>query len=577
MKKPLKILSWIVGSVVALLVLAVLVLPLVFDPNKYKDHITQAVKSATGRDLKIEGDIGWSVFPRLGISVGKVALSNAAGFGNEPFARVESVTVRVALFPLLTGRVAVDTIGIDGLTLNLAKNAAGRSNWDDLARAGGKPAPQPAPTDKPTPGEALGGIIINGVDVRRATVNFRDAAQNASYSVRDIELHTGKIAGGTPVELQLSLKLQYDQPAKQAQLTLRTQVTLAGNSVELRNFDLKFDDSRLTGSFAITDLQKLALRFDLALDKFDLDRYVPAAAPPSKDKVADAKSAAAQKAAEPVEIPLAALRLIDADGKLRIGSLKSFGIRSSDVSIQISAHKGVITLGPNTAKLYGGNYRGRTVLNVAGKTPQLQFDEKLEKVQLGPFLSDAQLFNYFSGEANLALKLSAAGHDATRIKQSLNGNVSVAVRDGAIDGIDLEKMEKQIKEVKNRAGGNLAQLAKALPELKPEKNDKTKFTKLGATAAVTNGIVANNDLAIEAPHVRVAGSGKISLPADTFDSYVLRVSDVPLVITGPLTAPKIRPDWNAITKSAIQEKKEEKKEELKQKGREKLRDLLKKR
>ena len=128
MKKALKILSWIVGSIVALLVLAILILPLVFDPNKYKGDIVQAVKVSTGRDLKIDGNIGWTVFPRIGISIGRVELGNAAGFGTDPFARVESATVRVALLPLFTGRVNVDTILIDGLALNLAKNAAGRSN-----------------------------------------------------------------------------------------------------------------------------------------------------------------------------------------------------------------------------------------------------------------------------------------------------------------------------------------------------------------------------------------------------------------------------------------------------------------
>src|SRR5688500_11244549 len=120
MKKFLKILGWTVGIVVGLLIVAVLVLPLVFDPNRYKDEIIQLVKTHTGRGLKIQGKIGWTIFPRIGISTGVLELSNAPGFGREPFARVASTTASVELLPLLTGNVRIGTVLIDGLTLNLA-------------------------------------------------------------------------------------------------------------------------------------------------------------------------------------------------------------------------------------------------------------------------------------------------------------------------------------------------------------------------------------------------------------------------------------------------------------------------
>ena len=82
---------------------------------------------------------------------------------------------------------------------------------------------------------------------------------------------------------------------------------------------------------------------------------------------------------------------------------------------------------------------------------------------------------------------------------------------------------------------------------------------------------------MEGPHIHVRGRGRVNLVTEQFDNYVLRVSEVPLIVTGAFADPKIRPDWNAIAKDALKEMKEEKKEELKQKGKEKLRDLLKKR
>src|SRR6185369_5343772 len=103
-----------------------------------------------------------------------------------------------------------------------------------------------------------------------------------------------------------------------------------------------------------------------------------------------------------------------------------FGIRSDDIHTQVSANKGLLQFGPNSAKLYSGTYSGRTVMDVRSNTPQFKFEEQLQKIQLGPFLKDAGVFDKFSGLADLKLALSASGGDADRIKRTLNGDVSVA-------------------------------------------------------------------------------------------------------------------------------------------------------
>ena len=74
-----------------LIVAAAIIIPLVVDPNDYKDEIVSKVKETTGRDLKIQGDIGLSVFPWLGLELGALELSNAKGFGDAPFADVGTV------------------------------------------------------------------------------------------------------------------------------------------------------------------------------------------------------------------------------------------------------------------------------------------------------------------------------------------------------------------------------------------------------------------------------------------------------------------------------------------------------
>ncbi|HJW82001.1 MAG TPA: AsmA family protein, partial [Acidiferrobacterales bacterium] len=102
MKKTLKILGLALAVVVGLVITAAVVLPFVFDPNQYKGEIIRLVKDTTGRDLKIDKKIGWSFFPRLGVEAGGLELSNAPGFGKEPFAKIDAAGVHVQFLPLLS-------------------------------------------------------------------------------------------------------------------------------------------------------------------------------------------------------------------------------------------------------------------------------------------------------------------------------------------------------------------------------------------------------------------------------------------------------------------------------------------
>ncbi len=131
-----RLIKWLFGIVfilVLLAVAAVVILPMVVDPNDYKPQIVEKAKQTLGRDLAIEQDLSLSVFPWLGIETGGVRVGNAEGFQAESFAEIEQLGLKVKLMPLLSRRVEVDTLVLKGLRLNLEKDASGKTNWDDLA------------------------------------------------------------------------------------------------------------------------------------------------------------------------------------------------------------------------------------------------------------------------------------------------------------------------------------------------------------------------------------------------------------------------------------------------------------
>ena len=79
MKALLKIVAAAAALVVVLVLAAVVFVPLIFDPNDHKDEIAALAKERMGRDLTIQGDIGLTVFPWVGIELGVVELGNAPG------------------------------------------------------------------------------------------------------------------------------------------------------------------------------------------------------------------------------------------------------------------------------------------------------------------------------------------------------------------------------------------------------------------------------------------------------------------------------------------------------------------
>lgn len=247
MKRAIKIIALLLATVVALVLAAIIILLLVINPNDYKTDITAAVKQQTGRELRIPGTLKLSVFPWLGLQLGRASLGNATGFGkaafNPPFAQIKGAQIRVRLLALLGGRVEVGTVVLDGLRLDLQRNARGVSNWTGLLgrHRTTKPLSQPTKT-VPAPtaqgaGSALATLAIGGLEIRDAGVTWQDAQRAQHIRITDFNLRSGAIAPGTPFPLQLAFTLHSTRPAIQTRVRLKGRISV----------DLKAQTLRLSG------------------------------------------------------------------------------------------------------------------------------------------------------------------------------------------------------------------------------------------------------------------------------------------------------------------------------------------
>ena len=164
MGKPVKIILSIVTLLIFLIIMTMVALPFFFDPNDYKSDISAAIKEKIGRDLVLEGELKCSFFPWLGISTGKIRLSNAQGFENKPFATLEESEIKIKLLPLLTKKIETGGLVLKNVVVNLARNQQGVNNWDDLTQ---KDQTKAAPSSVPDSNKPSESDLLKTVAIRR--------------------------------------------------------------------------------------------------------------------------------------------------------------------------------------------------------------------------------------------------------------------------------------------------------------------------------------------------------------------------------------------------------------------------
>jgi AsmA protein len=559
--RALRITGIVIGCIVALLITAVIALQLLVHPNDYKGRIQAAVRSSTGRDLFLPGDIHLAIFPALAVEFGPATLGNPPGFSSaQPFASLQRASLRVRLLPLLHRQLDVGRVEIDGLDLTLLKNARGQGNWSMPA---GKTTATPAP---PQSGSqmTLGGIA--GVVIRNSRVSYQDMV------VDHLTVTIGHVATGIPVPLRWNLDITTGSGARPIPLSGKATLEYNASSAQLSGLEAKIDDSTLRGNAAVTNLTTGAMRFDLSIDHIDLDRYLPAK--PAKAAAQPPPRAGATQGQQPTELPTSALKTLQLDGKLAIGSATVYGMKLSQVKVGLSADGGVLRINPATAQLYGGSSTGVVTLDAREAVPVLHLDESLTGVEVQPLLQDFAKLDRVSGRGNVTMSVTAQGNTTTAMLGALDGRAAVDLTNGAINGLDLWS-----------AINSAVALAQKHSVPSGGMGTSTRFDAFRASADLTNGVASTKDLDIASGDLHVTGQGTADLVTEAINyrvnAAVLKgpsagsaLASIPLQIGGTMRSPSVRPDTQALVKSVARQQLQQRKGQIENKLRGMLKGLI---
>jgi AsmA protein len=330
---------------------------------------------------------------------------------------------------------------------------------------------------------------------------------------------------------------------------------------------LALDDTKITGTFSVVGFDKPAYRFALAVDSVNADRYLP-------PKARDAN--AGEATAGDIELPQN--NTMDLDGTMRIGTLRLAGMLFEDVGSRVVIGNGDATLENARARLYGGEFAGNFRVRAAGNEPGLALDGKASGLQLQPLIEalTGSAAN-FSGTGNFELDLKGSGRTVIQNVQTAGGNVSFAMRDGAIQGFNLGRTLCAAYNTTQRVAGP------------PERPKQTEYLAIQGTATVAAGVATSRDLLVRTPFMDVTGSGtlglveqqldydfdakltgKIAIPnCETMEQFI--GDALPFDIHGTVTSPTITPDFSKLIQRRVRE---EVQERLQDRIQDRLRDIL---
>lgn len=353
------------------------------DPNQYREQIAAEVKRLTGRELLIGGDLRLALSLNPTFEARDIGLSNAEWAAEESLLHIGVLKVKLALRPLLSGDVRIQSIEADGVTLSLETNASGQGNWE-------------LQTPAASAGEttfSIDTVALRNVEIRRRAPDGSAAA----YLVRALEFHPQILIDGVSFK-QLSMAI--------AQGTYTGNITFTSDN----------DQQHLLGELMVDTVQ--------FADSRDTKREQP-----SKRKAQKLFS----DSAFDVHIP----PTLTTDIALKVGSLTIDNVNLANLSTQITTLEGTLELNALSADIDGGHISSQFKLETAHAPPRWALVLSGKKLDAGKLLRSGNK-QWLKAHGDLSLDVQSSGGSLAQIMKNLTGTGRWLIGQGSADleGVD---------------------------------------------------------------------------------------------------------------------------------------------
>ncbi len=602
MGKWIKIFGGLVVVLVGVVVAGVAILSSM-DFNEYKGLIAEQAKSATGRDLKIAGDLNLEISLNPAIAVDDVTFANA-DWGSKPaMLTVERFAAEVVLIPLLSGQVVVNRLLVEGVDLLAETNKDGVGNWEFSAG-------EKAPASESGGGGAL--PSIDKVVMRDIKVTYKNGVTGEEHRVALDEMTAAAGSIDTPVVIAAKGSLNekiFEVSGKLgsvAQMTsadgvypvnieaetlgvvtsyIGTLGTSGGNVSAEGQLKVAIASLKTTLSEAAALVPALEDVSEIKADKIDLSAQVSfdgktaslggmtllagktdlagnvkailggrpnieasltsnlidldELLPASEEKSAPATKPADGRVFPNDPLPLDGLKAVDA--KLSFDGKKIIvqGNQIEDASVRLTLKGGNLQVSTLSAMVAGTQVSGSVGLNGAAAVPGLVAKLSAAGLDYGELFKQRGMTDIATGKLDANVDINGAGGSVRAIMASLNGGLFVKTENGRIDSSALNIVSSDVMSV--------------LPGFN-SKDDKTLKCAV-INFDIKDGIASAKSIVVETGGLSAIGVGTADLREEKLNLLIdprakqaslASAAIVPVAITGTFLTPKWSLDKGAL-------------------------------
>ena len=424
------------------------------------------------------------------------------------------------------------------------------------------------------PLDVKGSFYWNGETLRYASnLGLGEALRGnpipTSLSIDSNQLSVGLAGRFDPTQTSLSgSKLSIHSPSSRALLAwlgqdvstgtpdmplqLTTQLILAPQKVGLSDMTATFGQSQGRGDITLTMASIPSIFGKLTFEKLDVTPFMGDGT--AKGRTARTASTGTKKARnnsgwDTSPIDFTGLSAFNADLQFAAKSLVARDIVTGPVTIKAKVEKGQLTGTLDQLSLYSGQGTGAFSINSTAQPAEIAARFALNDMKMRGFLNDSIGMNSLSGTGGLEIDLTTRGASQAQIIQALDGTGKLAIRDGAIQGINIPQMLRRLR-------GNI------LEGWTSSDAQSTDFSSLSASFVFDKGLVKNSDLQMLSPLIRLDGRGTVDLPNKRIDyratpKLIAKLEGqggpvdadgvpIPIIIKGRLDNPRIYPDIPGI-------------------------------
>jgi AsmA protein len=218
------------------------------------------------------------------------------------------------------------------------------------------------------------------------------------------------------------------------------------------------------------------------------------------------------------------MKTLNTNLELTTGPLKINSVTVDSALLSLTMLDGYLSASLLDMRLYGG--QGTSRLEIDARQPEIVVRSEIaaQNLRAQDFFRDAFGFTNIEGTAKVEWGLASRGTTQKSMMRTLEGTGSVAFANGALNGVDLGGVAKTIRN--------------ALRQELVSRTARTPFTVMGASFRATGGVMATQDLKLEAADAKISAIGTIDVGARSMDMRMVprlgvMALAVPFRISGP--------------------------------------------